>query len=200
MTLLTKVKAGNITNLSNARYCAGMGVDIIGFPIKSGPDSRMEISKIKEITGWLAGIKTALEFHEEDLSVDENFIKEVLNELTPDYIQIPINRVEVFKRISEIPLLLTTNKIQYDYKLQNEDYLLFWGNIETNKDALNNFCLHYNNKVFLSCDEINETNVVKILSTINPFGIELKGQNEISPGLKSFDELSSILEVLEVEE
>ncbi len=31
MALKTIVKVGNITNLSDARYCAVMGVDMLGF-------------------------------------------------------------------------------------------------------------------------------------------------------------------------
>jgi phosphoribosylanthranilate isomerase len=33
MALKCFVKVGNVTNLSDARYCAGMGVDLLGFPV-----------------------------------------------------------------------------------------------------------------------------------------------------------------------
>jgi phosphoribosylanthranilate isomerase len=51
MALKTKVKAGNITNLSDARYCAGMGVDWLGFPADVvNPDT------FKEITNWVTSL------------------------------------------------------------------------------------------------------------------------------------------------
>ena len=57
MSLVTKVKAANITNLSDARYCAGMGVDWIGFPL-----SQVNPTVFSEITGWLSGPQWVVEF------------------------------------------------------------------------------------------------------------------------------------------
>jgi len=48
--LITKVKVGKVTNLSEARYCAGMGVDFLSFPASS-----VDPKTYQEITGWVAG-------------------------------------------------------------------------------------------------------------------------------------------------
>jgi phosphoribosylanthranilate isomerase len=56
MSLKTKVKAGNITNLSDARYCAGMGVDWLSFPAE-----KVNPVKFKEITDWVTGPQFVLE-------------------------------------------------------------------------------------------------------------------------------------------
>jgi phosphoribosylanthranilate isomerase len=196
MSLLTIVKAGNITNLSNARYCAGMGVEIIGFPIEKGSSSSLEISKIKEITGWLSGIKIAVEFMGKDY--DKEYVSEIIKELSPDYIQIPLESLEEFRKITSIPFLLWTTKIPEAFAIKQEDYVLFSGKISVMDEALLSFCKNHN--TFLSCSETDRSTVLEIIKTIHPYGIELKGSNEISPGLKSFDELSEILEILEVEE
>ncbi len=57
MALQTFVKIANITNLSDARYCAGMGVDMLGFPIDpTNPDS-LSPEAFNEIVGWVSGPK-----------------------------------------------------------------------------------------------------------------------------------------------
>ena len=47
---------------------------------------------------------------------------------------------------------------------------------------------------------INKKNIKDLLSKTHIKGIELKGGSEISPGLKDFDDLADILEILEMEE
>ena len=64
MSLKTKVKVGNITNLSDARYCAGMGVDMLGFAIGKADGQGVGATKFKEITDWIAGPEFILELPE----------------------------------------------------------------------------------------------------------------------------------------
>src|SRR5882672_2338725 len=61
--LITKVKVSNVTNLSEARYCAGMGVDFLSFPISS-----IDPKTYQEITGWVAGPKFGIEVSSESIS------------------------------------------------------------------------------------------------------------------------------------
>lgn len=56
MSLSKRVKVGNITNLSDARYCAGMGVDYLSFP-----SDRIDPKTFGEITGWISGPQFGLE-------------------------------------------------------------------------------------------------------------------------------------------
>ena len=63
MPLSTLVKISGVNNLSNARYCAGMGAGILGFcPEPYHPDF-VDPDKFKEITGWIKGVKLAGEFY-----------------------------------------------------------------------------------------------------------------------------------------
>ena len=59
MALKTFVKISSVNNLSDARYCAGMGVDIIGFDLHEGSDHYVSPSKFKEIERWISGVKLA---------------------------------------------------------------------------------------------------------------------------------------------
>ncbi len=194
MSLQILVKVGNITNLSDARYCAGMGVEIVGFPVGKTNSSALSSTKIKEIAAWLSGIKVALEFDES--SFDEKFVLEMIQDINPDYIQLPIELKQEFRKITPIPFLLLTSSLK---KLGNEeDILLYSGNIIHNEKELIELCAK--NKVILSSAELDTGSIKNILAKFSPFGIELKGGTEISPGLKSFDDLSEIFDILEIED
>jgi phosphoribosylanthranilate isomerase len=193
MSLKTVVKAGNITNLSDARYFAGMGVEIIGFPVGKTSVNVLEPSKIKEIAGWISGVKIALEIQDSDL--DEQWVQELLKELLPDYIQLTQENVEKFRKLSSIPLLIVTD--QLSLAMGQNDYLVYTGKLLGN-ELLAHYCI--DNPVILSGEEIEASGIMNVLNTIKPYGIELKGSSEISPGLKDFEELSEILELLEVDE
>jgi phosphoribosylanthranilate isomerase len=195
MSLQTHVKAGNITNLTDARYCAGMGVEIIGFPIGKSNVQAIEPAKIKEILGWVSGIKIALEFI--DSEFDKEFISGIIQELKPDYFQVSYTLQKELKKITDIPLLLSTSESEL-LPIDENDILIYTGNIQSDLKTLADLCLK--NKVILSGNQINVNSVQKILTDLKPYGIELKGGNEISPGLKSFEALSEILELLEVDE
>lgn len=60
--LQRQVLVRNISNLTDARYCAGMGVHILLF----SPDrSLISWEEIKEISQWLSGIEIGIEWKEE---------------------------------------------------------------------------------------------------------------------------------------
>ena len=54
--LKTKVILSDVTNLSDARYASGMGVDYIGFNIDPENDQYVTSDQVKMITEWLSGV------------------------------------------------------------------------------------------------------------------------------------------------
>ena len=66
MALKTKVKINRITNLTDARYCSGMYVDVLGFSLEEGSPHYVSPSQFQEITGWISGADYAAEFTESD--------------------------------------------------------------------------------------------------------------------------------------
>ncbi len=195
MALQTLVKAGTITNLTNARYCAGMGVEIIGFPVGKSNPSALEATKIKEIMGWLAGVKMAVEFDE--AIVDEQYTAELIDFLKPDFIQLPLHLQSSYREITSLPFILQTDSIK-DCAVRTTDFILYTGTIDENRTNLIEYCQL--NAIILSNKAIDTASVLSIVTSIKPFGVELKGGIESSPGLKSLDELADILELLEIEE
>ena len=76
--LKTLVKVSAITNLSDARYCAGMGVDLLGFPL-----GKISIDQFTEIRNWLAGVQIVGEFSTNDAAE----IKAKVAEYKPDVLE-----------------------------------------------------------------------------------------------------------------
>jgi phosphoribosylanthranilate isomerase len=196
MSYITTIKAGNITNLSNARYCAGMSVDIVGFPV--GPNSffGLETSKIQEITNWLAGIDIALELMSPE--VENSKILEIIEVLNPAYVQVSLDEYIRIKAICNLPIIAHTDRFPIQQTIEKGDFVLFNGPVAENVNALKEYCL--TTDVFISCKPSDYNQITTYLTLISPKGIELQGENEISPGLKSFDEFSEVLEILEKNE
>jgi phosphoribosylanthranilate isomerase len=52
MALKTLVKASEVNNLSDARYCAGMGVEMLGFCLDENHPKFIELARLREISVW----------------------------------------------------------------------------------------------------------------------------------------------------
>jgi phosphoribosylanthranilate isomerase len=202
MALKTTVKINHVTNLSNARYCAGMGVEMIGFDLNKHHPNFVEAKKAQEIAGWLSGVSIVGELtHSPEI---------VLADYPLDMLE--INSPHLFHEFvgSGAPLL-------YRFAVDNVETLAFA------KEALESYRLSINyfliESYFLKIDQqvadllkqlseayplligfgVTATNVHEVLDYISPAGIALNGSPEISAGLKDFDELAEILEAIEIE-
>lgn len=189
MGLKTKVKVGGINNLSEARYCAGMGVDLLGFSVgKDGLDPTV----YKQIIEWLAGPEFVLEVNASDIleraSITENF--------PAHYIRIGISDID----------WLEDTSIRFIVHLSREDWqvhkqtLINRKNIAfieleafSDKELVQEIAVEF--PVLVSANDVGE--VSQILHMPNA-GVALKGTAEDKPGLKEYA-LADILEMLEVE-
>src|SRR5258706_7752206 len=95
--LMTKVKVGQVTNLSEARYCAGMGVDFLSFPISS-----IDPKTYQEITGWVAGPKFGVEVNAENISLAQNY--------KTDFIEVTINQLDGVSELGNLIVSLEANE------------------------------------------------------------------------------------------
>ena len=80
MSLKTIVKISNVTNLSDARYCAGMGVDMLGFSMDADSPNYIDPKKFGEIRGWVAGVQIV----GETTATDPDVIEQLLDTYQPD--------------------------------------------------------------------------------------------------------------------
>jgi phosphoribosylanthranilate isomerase len=200
MALQTLVKVGNITNLSDARYCAGMGVELVGFVMDKFSDDYMPAEKLKEIQSWLAGVQIVGETQ----SSDYDEIATLLQTYEIDLLQ--ISDPALLPNITALgkPIIL---KLESD-SAYIENYLKLYNSFVTyfliEGQELTDFFLYhlkeyaFDNPVILGFG-ITADNVQQVLKETPIKGIALKGSHEIRPGYKDYDELSEILEQLEVD-
>ena len=198
--LKTLVKVSNVTNLSDARYCAGMGVEMIGFVMDKDSIDYVSPEKMKEIKSWVAGVLTVGETQ----SADYEEVKEFIDAYEIDILQ--ISDASLLPQIADLgkPIIL---KLDFDgayFENSLERYSPFVTFFLADGGELSDFARdtlkEYASKYSIVLDfGISVENVNELLEEINLHGIALKGSNEIRPGSKDYDELRDILEILEID-
>ncbi|UZD23800.1 phosphoribosylanthranilate isomerase [Algoriphagus halophytocola] len=206
MALKTFVKISGITNLSDARYCAGMYVDLLGFSLEKENEKFISPEEYSEITGWVSGLEFVGEF--------ETYTSEQILEVVKAYPTvkwIEHDRLEALEDLEGKGFgLLYKMGLEEVRQIENEvaERLSSMGVIfhltslheeltEIDFEAIRELTAHC--KVILDAG-ITAENVNQLIEDLGLYGISLTGGDEIKPGLKDFDELADILEALEEEE
>src|SRR6185503_523293 len=78
------IKFGEINNLSDARYAAGMGAAFMGFNLSASHPKCVTVEKLKEISGWAPGPAIVTEWENESADV----IADTCNRLNIEYVQL----------------------------------------------------------------------------------------------------------------
>ena len=111
MSLSKFVKIGNISSLSDARYCAGMMVDILGFEIiDENSPHYVDPATFKELTEWVAGVSFAGECHDTDLP---SILRTIENYQT-QYLE--LNQLELLEKVSSSSEQLLIYRLKIDSK------------------------------------------------------------------------------------
>lgn len=201
MALSTIVKINQVNNLSDARYCAGMGVAMIGFDLDPYSSNPIAPEVFEGITGWLSGVELVGEFHQADLRAIERTISQF------DLDHIETERIELLQDLKDqgLSVLLKINLDEFSRDELNDL-------LETKKSLVKYFMITSDKDLFPAPDYlkliiqypvligsgISRQNLGQIKENAIT-GIALTGGDEISPGYKDFDELADILEELEIE-
>ncbi len=208
MALNTFVKVSEISNLSDARYCAGMGVHVLGFNLEKEHPHFIDPEKYAAITGWLAGVKFAAEFD----TYDVRQIEQVLTDYARiDYLQIrQPQHVALLKPLRK-PIIMALDASRYEHDIvaladimrgcrDQVSYFLVENNSSNRRPDLLNDLLHLSKQypVLLGFG-LNPDFVGSLIEQHGLAGIALRGGEEIKAGYKNFDELADILEAIEVE-
>ncbi|GJM60949.1 MULTISPECIES: hypothetical protein [Persicobacter] len=204
MALKTYVKISAVNNLSDARYCAGMLVDAIGFPMDTKQDNNLNPTSYAEITEWIAGVDRVVEFESNDLQT----IQQICSECELEAIQVSdIDLLEALqttgkKLIYKVDLASKSmDEIEDEISDVSEyiEYLLIENSkgetLQEELDAVFELAKEYD--IVLGFG-IEEKNVSQLISS-EIKGISIKGGEEIRPGFKDYDEMADILEALEEE-
>jgi phosphoribosylanthranilate isomerase len=195
MALKTFVKVSGINNLSDARYCAGMEVNELGFEIEVGSSNYVDPQVFKEIKGWLSGVDFVGEITTNNAAISE---------LIADY-EVDLIQIESIEQIDEalttgLKVCFGTNNKElaqkaWDISEHRLAYILFDGTDYSIEeiDAIAKVM-----PIVLASGFDAETVNDRIESSIK--GISIRGGNEIRPGYKDFDEMADILEALEIDD
>jgi phosphoribosylanthranilate isomerase len=188
----------SITNLSDARYCAGMGVELMSYDFDPESSFFIDENKFVGITSWLSGVNVIFEL--------------------PRYINLEVNRLEteykpaffLFKDFSNSKIELQNAVCLYELELDKPiKFFPPLGSIvllssSKVQDKLNNYqsllkelVFNYQYQLFPGFG-FDKGNLDEVFKTYSIKGFCLRGGSELSPGLKDFDELAEILEALEV--
>ena len=202
MALRSFVYIGNVDNLSDARYAAGMGVDLIGFKLDPEDETSLPQEKFKEIAEWISGVKIVGEFG----TATPEEINSLIKDYAVDYILIS-NESQIHDyAMLGLPLILkveTLNNHELDSTLNYcsgvADYFLF----ESEKNDINLTEMELIKKLAIEYPillgyGVTQQNANSIVDELRLKGIALKGSPELRPGYKDFDNMADILEELEV--
>lgn len=167
----------NITNLSEARYCSGMGVQFLGFSPQS-----IDAKTAQDITGWLSGPQYFI-----DISGLPSIPE--LNEYPCEYILVAPHQldglpIDLNKKImvkAAFAKAATIANLDPAYVIADA-----WtpNQVSEYKDA--NLIVSINQHEFI--DELLNATIA---------GFMLTGGSESKPGLMEYDHLSSVFEKLE---
>lgn len=206
MALNTFVKINSVTNLTDARYGAGMYVNLLGFNLERTADKYVSPELFNDISGWVSGVDFVGEFtHERNpdiLEILENY---------PAIKWIEYDRIDVLRTLEGkgYALIYKMNleevrHIEPDVaKTLNQSGIIF--HVVSVDDVLSAEDIRVIKKLTESCKVILGTgitieNVQTLVEEAGIYGISLSGGDEIKPGLKDMDLLAEILEKLEIEE
>ncbi len=211
--MLIHIKTSGIANLTDARYFAAKEVQFLGFCLDNADENFVQPLVVKAIKEWVEGPQILGEF---GMQTTEE-ITALIEHIGLDTVQLSFfsqadttflrTKTKVFR---EIIVEKTTSAAEIWQNIEHfgaqSDALLLdfeknnisWTDIVKSKEfsveLLQRACQKY--VVFLSL-KFSAAQLSGIISTLEPAGISLKGGEEEKVGVKSYDELDEIFDVLE---
>ena len=200
MSLKTFVKVSKVSSLSDARYCSGMMVDMLGFHLEDNMPDYISPEEFNEITEWVAGVMFVGEFETDDVAT--------IKLKTQQY---HIQFVETTQFDQLEPLLELDKQLIYKHRITNSGMLDNMTNVLSAASDLVDFSIIEvtDPSLYKDVDEILSTvegalvkgyNVTEdTVGSLPSFwkGIQLVGTPEEQPGFKDYGDVMDILEHLE---
>jgi len=175
------VIAADITNLTDARYFASWGVDYLMYNL-----NHADINKIQEISEWIDGVRNLVFFDHKNIG----FLEEVMIKLKPYAVGAADNKVlgKLLSHIKEdfifyyytdsetshLDLTSPDNINHNTYKVIDKKHALTFWDFEGTHARLSSFLTRNESK-----------------------GVIIRGSSEIETGLKSYENVDILLELLE---
>lgn len=170
----------NITNLTDARYFAAMGVDWMSMELSEDPVSFSTWHSVRE---WISGVKLAAELKSEDESVLARTIIDVKPE------GIVSDNLDIVHLTGGIHLFLLSDKM--NYKVVDELYaqiILFDPNLELPYHQLPE-------NIYLQADWTPEW-IIDLKNKDFSGGFCFRATGETMTGIKDYSEMDAMLELI----
>lgn len=200
MALQYSVKLSQVTNLTDARYAAGMGVEYIGYAFEPiDLENESLLTQRSEIAQWIVGPGIVLE----EKSLNAQQVEKLYSNLPIAHLQ--TRNLKLVSNHSLIyPILLTECCLkEMDAVLGEFPNAIFLITVVGSHvfpqitDYLVSYCLKY--KIILAAPEIHSAEFLDLVEKVKPYGIELAGGEEERPGYRDMGEMMDILEAIEIE-
>lgn len=184
--LKTKVKVGSVTNLSEARYCAGMGVDYLSFPVAA-----VDPKTYQEITGWVAGPQ---------FGIEAETYSEILDRYPVDFIQTSGDAMAGMPAGTKVIVGLSANRWAQEKEqlITSKNKILLLELTASPLDEGAKSMIMDASREFEVFIKFSANNSLEEILALPISGISLDGSAEVKAGLKEYP-LAEILEKLEDE-
>ena len=205
-----KLKICGITTLADARYCAGAGVDYLGFI--QYPDSPRYVTpdQAREIIGWLYGPEPVGVFVNEtaeNINTIADSTGFALVQLHGDYAPAFFSQIDkpVIKAVSihpqTTPHELESHLDQFapvvDFFLLDTAKAGLWGGTGSSFNWEVAAGLTEKYPIFIA-GGINASNVQHVIESLHPYAVDLSSGVEESPGVKDFDKLADLFDAMKL--
>ena len=191
-----KIKAGSITNLTDARYFAAMMVDYMGFCLDFSHDERISPEEFHGIKAWVEGPEIVAEVGK----TPKSLLQEVYSQEDYQWVSCHLDNTsfEGDQNIIEVQVDSIQDLAHLDFK-SSKIYQLHLDQI-VEEDLyqgvlLTELCTQH--KVFVPAPN-HEHNIRRLIEDIKPYGIHVKGGTEEKVGFKSYEELDFFFEQMEI--
>jgi phosphoribosylanthranilate isomerase len=206
MSLALPVLVRGINNLSDARYCAGMGAQGLVFTLDPTLPGAVDAATARELSGWVAGVDLIGEFGhvagaEINRLVEECGLTGVLLRLDEARQAWPVGLA--VPALIEVPQTLLINNEHYANAIADLTEALPAG-FAFFTTAPQPFPPDYAYWHTLArqapiwiAGPADPTEAADLAQQVHPAGLILAGGDEIKPGLRDFTELEAVFEALE---
>lgn len=185
--LKKEVLVNGISNLSDARYCAGMFVDFLCFELNSDHPDFIPVEKMVEIKNWVSGPKIGGRIS----TWPEELTKEQWSDLGLDFMIIDDANLTNASKSIVGELFFEVSDKKPDLDLADFEHVLLSN--DTLIGTVEHPSLFVGGKTDLdNLDQRVEDAGIK--------GLALKGNHEDKPGESKYEDLMDVLEALEEED
>ncbi|MBO2030752.1 hypothetical protein J4D99_05055 [Siccationidurans ginsengisoli] len=206
MSLALPVLVRGINNLSDARYCAGMGAQGLIFTLDANLPGAVDAGTARELASWVAGVDIIGEFGhvagpEINRLVEECGLTGVLLRLDNTRTSLPQGLA--VPALIEVPPVLITDQHYYTAAIADltaafpQGFAFF--TMMPPGDAVEQ--AYWSSLARLAplwlVGPATGAEARQLAEAVHPAGLILAGGDEIKPGLRDFTELEAVFEALE---